>query len=139
MKIRGLNGRKCSVVLVKYLIDWNHEVSKPQKRVKDFLRKYWVSHVITEEFPIPGCGKRPLRVDLINWTRKIAIEVSPKSSHGFNQFFHKDKVRFSAAVRRDLSKQKWCEENGFKYVELTEDDIEVLSPKWFEEVYGITL
>ena len=139
MKVTGLNGRIYPVVIQKYAIDWSHVVSKPQKKVKDFLRPYWVSHVVSEEFAIPGCGKRPLRVDLINWTRKIAVEVSPRSSHGFNSFFHKSRIGFSAAVRRDLGKEEWCKANGFAYVELNEDDIEQLSVEWFEDTYGITL
>jgi hypothetical protein len=139
MKVLGLNGRQYPVCLTDYALDWNRKVSKPQKRVKDFLRPYWVSHVLSEEFAIPGCGKRPLRVDLINWTRQIAVEVSPVSSHSFNQFFHKDRIRFSAAVHRDLKKEEWCKMIGFTYVELNEKDIDLMSPKWFEETYGITL
>ncbi len=141
MKVRGLNGREYNLNLARSRIDWDRKVSGPQKAVKDFLRPYWnrIGVVATEETVLPGCG-RALRMDLINWNRRIAIEVSPQSSHSFNQFFHKSRVGFSAAVKRDLDKELWCKANGFNhFVELGDDDIPLLSPAWFLEHYDITL
>lgn len=138
MKVTGLNGRIYNLAVSSYLIDWSpkREVSAPQAEVKRFLFPYWRGHVCTEETRIPGTR---MRLDLLNWTRRIAVEVSPQSSHSFNKFFHRDRARFSAAVGRDLSKAKWCLANGFTFVELTDDDIPKLSPAWFLEVYDITL
>ena len=119
MKIKGLYGNnKYNLKLIDYLIDWDREVSKPQKAVKDFLYPYWKRYIVTEETPIPGSR---LRMDLICWSLNphIVIEVSPESSHSYNQFFHKSKVGFGAAVRRDLNKQMWAERNGFLYVSLS--------------------
>ncbi len=112
-------------------------MSKPQKQVKDFLRPYWESHVVLEEFIIPGSR---LRCDLLNVTRHIAVEVSPDGSHSFNPFFHRgSKHRFFDAVRRDLNKTEWLKKNGFTYVEVQEDDFDKLSPEWFLETYDVTL
>ncbi len=130
-KVTKLNSsRQVSLILSEYLIDWDHAVSKPQKAVKDFLRPYWEGRVITEELRIPGSL---LRVDLMDWSRHIAVEVSPKGSHSFNPFFHKNRVKFGAAMGRELGKAEWLEQNGFKLVEIFDEDIPNLSREWFAE------
>lgn len=138
MKVTGLKGNRLySLRPVDYLIDWNpaREVSRPQGLVKQFLYPYWKAHVCLEEVRIPGSL---CRIDLMNLTRRIVIEVSPESSHSFNAFFHRSKVGFARAVERDLDKQSWCERNRFKYIELTDDDIGNLSHSLFAE-RGISL
>lgn len=134
MKVTGLNGRIYSLKVADYLIDWQpaREVSAPQAAVKRFLRPFWQGHICTEETTIPGTR---MRVDLMNWTRRIAVEVSPSSSHSFNQFFHRNRVRFGAAVKRDLDKGRWATLNRFTFIELTETDIPLLSPQWFRDTY----
>lgn len=136
MKFLKLNGRPANVNVAKHIIDWDHKVSAPQKKVKDFLRPYWCAHVCLEEFRIPGTL---MRVDLMNLTRHIAVEVSPKGSHDFNPFFHKNETRFGKMLGRELEKAKWLEMNGYTIVEVLEDDFAHLSPTWFLDTYGIVL
>jgi hypothetical protein len=138
VKLTKLNkpGQFVNVQIADYLIDWDRKVSGPQMKVKKFLYPYWKSHVVTEELVIPGSR---LRCDLLNWTRRIAIEVSPKGSHSWNPFFHKTRVGFGSAMGRDLDKAKWLEENGLKLVEVLDDDLDTLSVSWFQSKYGITL
>lgn len=131
MKVTGLNtSRLYSLKVADYLIDWKREVSRPQARVKQFLYPFWRHHIVLEEPVVPGSRTR---IDLLNLTRKVAIEVSPSSSHSFNPFFHKTKVKFGQAVKRELDKQRWCETNGFLYIELTDEDLDNLSKKMFAE------
>ena len=138
MKFSKLNNPKVrvNVNVSKYLVDWDRRVSGPQFTVKQFLKPYWATSVVCEEMVIPGSRNR---VDLINLSRKIAVEVSPDSSHSFNQFFHKDRNTFGRAVGRELSKAKWLEREGFQLVEVFEDDLPLLSVGWFASRYGITL
>lgn len=138
MRWTKLKGGHANVDIVPYFVQWDRakEVSKPQAQVKRFLRPYWWTHVVLEEFRIPGSR---LRVDLMNVTRKLAVEVSPSGSHSFNPFFHKNRVRFGAAIGRELDKEKWLAANGFRFVEVMEDDFAKLSVAWFLETYGITL
>lgn len=119
-----------------YLVDWDRAVSRPQKIVKDFLYRYWRTHVVTEEARIPGSL---LRVDLMNWSTHVAVEVSPKGSHSFNPFFHRNEVRFGAAMKRELGKGEWLEKNGFTLCEVFDEDIPILSREWFREKYGVEL
>jgi hypothetical protein len=132
----GKPGQMADLSIADYLIDWDRKVSGPQMKVKRFLHPYWKTHVVTEEARIPGSL---LRVDLINWTRRIAVEVSPTASHSFNRFFHKHRIGFSAAVGRDLGKAEWLEATKLKLVEVFDADLDTLSPAWFLTNYGITL
>jgi hypothetical protein len=121
-----------------YLIDWDkrNDVSKPQTAVKDFLRRYWAKHVVTWETRIPGSL---LRVDIMNWTLHVAVEVSPKKSHSYNAFFHRHRARYGAAMQHELDKAEWLESNGFVLCEVFDEDIPVLSRQWFREKYNVDL
>lgn len=136
MKFVGANGRVYNVNIAPYLIDWSRKVSVPQFKVKSFLKKYWDSKVVLEEFRLPGTR---LRADLMNVTNKVAVEVSPKSSHSFNKFFHKNRVNFSSAMGREIDKVKWMEANGYTLVEVFDEDFDKLSPEWFKEKYDVDL
>lgn len=136
MKFRDLRGRPRNVNISPYLIDWGRKVSGPQKKVKDFLKKYWKNHVVLEEFRVPGCL---LRVDILSLTTRTIIEIHGDQHIQFNKHFHGTREGFARAVYRDLEKEKWAQMNGFAYVEIYENDIDQLSEKWFRDKYGVQL
>jgi len=81
-----------SVNIAGYLIDWDKVVSKPQKQVSDFLRRYWAADCVLSELRIPGSL---LRLDIVNVSKKIVVEVSPDSIHkNYNPFMHGDRRAF---------------------------------------------
>jgi hypothetical protein len=127
-----------NVNVADYRLDWSNppHISKPQTKVMEFLRPYWISHVVLSEFRIPGSR---MRCDFVNLTRQIVLEVSPDGSHSFNPFFHKNRFKFGAAMKRDLDKEKWAVKNGFLFIEVLEDDLNNLSPEWFLDKYSVTL
>jgi hypothetical protein len=95
-------------------------VSSWQGATKAFLKPYWEHDIVVEELRVPATR---WRVDLLNLNKGVMVEVSPESSHSFNAFFHRGSLnRFKDALKRDLSKQRWAEVNGFSYIELTEAD-----------------
>lgn len=120
MKLINLYGREVKVNTTKYSVDWDKVVSKPQKEVKDILKQIWFADCVCEEFYIPGSK---MRIDLINFSKKVVVEVSPKGSHKYNPFFNKNRQNFLKAAKRDLSKAEWCEKNGFRYVEIKDEDL----------------
>lgn len=138
MKFYPSNSTKSiNIDIVKYRIDWDRVVSKPQKAVKDFLRPYWKGKVILEEFRMPGSR---FRFDLFNVTDHIIVEVSPKKVHGeFNKFFHRTRLGYAKSLKRDMSKYDWAEQNKFVLVEVFDDDINILSREWFREKYEVEL
>ena len=138
MKFKGLTGQSIEINIGKYVLDWNKtsNKSKPQLLVESFLRPYWEKDRVLTEFKIPG----RMRIDLLNINKKIAIEISPSSSHSFNKFFHKDnRLNFLAAVKRDAAKQEWIEKNGFTYVELGDNHLKNLSVELFVKEFNIHL
>ena len=126
----------CDVSINKYKVDWNHKVSGPQKKVKDFLKQFWLREVILEEMRIPGTL---MRIDLINLTQKIAVEVSPEQHSSYNPFFHGSLAGYRASIKRDMEKENWINLNNFTYVELAGEDLENLSRKLFKEKFGVIL
>lgn len=142
MKLTRFNSTKeVNISPTPYIIDWDKKVSGPQKLVKDSIRPYWGTHVMLEEFRIPGCL---LRVDLMNLTRYVAIEVSPESTHGeFNKFMHGSREGYKNVMRRDMQKIDWLEDNGFTVVEVDDEALELFEAgqvkEWFKDYYDITL
>lgn len=133
MKFKKLNSNvEIDVNISNYSIDWDKKVSKPQKMVKDFLFPHWKLDRVLEEFMIPGSR---LRIDLINMSSKIAVEVSPDSTHkNFNPFMHKNRITgFLGGLKRDSSKYDWIIANGFKYVLITDAELKDLKIEYFNE------
>lgn len=137
MIVKDLLGRECRMPTKPYLIDWDRAVSGPQKMVKDFLRPYWERDLVLEEARIPHCL---LRLDLMNATRGIVVEVSPVSTHGeLNEFMHGSFSGWQKRLKSDMAKEEWAALNGFTFVELTDPELANLSPALFEERWGVTL
>lgn len=121
----------------KYFIDWNRKVSGPQKKVKDFLFKFWKNSVILEEAMIPGSR---FRLDFVNLNKKIVIEVSPRALHvDFNKFLHGGRAGYLKKLQSDAKKQEWAEQNNFVFVELYDEEINNLSQKMFLEKFEVDL
>ncbi len=139
MKLTKLHGDNLVNYSIKqYIINWDRKVSGPQKQVKDFLKKYWENHIVCEEFRILGQGL--LRLDLINFTKKIVIEVSPRKIHvDFNKFMHGGRGGFLKKLKSDADKMFWSEKNGFKFIELYDEDLENLSVKYLKEKFDLDL
>ena len=122
MRIKNLYGKEVNKSFSKYAINWDRKVSKPQKRIKDIIRPYWEGQDVYEELLIPSSR---LRVDLVNFTLNIAIEVSPSQHTSYNKFFHKSYAGFNSSIDRDKDKYSWLKLNKIDVVELFEDDLKL--------------
>jgi hypothetical protein len=119
----------------KYLIKWSSTSrSKLQYSVKQFIETYWATDIVFEEFPIVGSK---MTFDFYNSNKNIAIEVQGGQHLKYTPFFHgKSKSKFLSQIRRDNEKQKFCELNKIKLVEIYPDDN--LSIDLFES-FGVIL
>lgn len=136
MKILDIRGGYISVNPNQYLIDWDKEISKHQKKVSDFLRTFWQKDLVLCEFRIPGSL---LRVDLMNVTKKIIVETSPDEIHkNYNPFMHKNRANFLKKLKADNQKMDWAEKAGYTYIELDSNEIKNLSAETFAK-FGISL
>ena len=136
MLFKTLNGRDRDVSLAPYLIDWDRVVSGPQKAVKDFLFPYWSGKTVCEEFKIPASR---MRVDLLCINDSIMVEVDGAQHDKLNLFMHGSVSGFTAAIKRDLEKQRWAELNGLQYIVIKQHEIPLLSCEWIEKTFGVVL
>lgn len=123
----------------KYKINWDKKkASGFQFSVKQFLKQYWQYDIgVFEEMRIP---KSLLRIDLINFTKRIAVEASGAQHFEYNKFFHGgSEMNFLGSIKRDDSKRLWLERNNFKMIELVETDIPKLSPEYIMEKFGVDI
>ena len=138
MRLYNIYGKLVNKNVVKYKVDWDKPCrSKIQFNVKSFFKDYWSGHICYEEFPVFGSR---LKVDLINFTRKIAVEVQGEQHNEFNKFFHNNsRDKYLESIQRDMKKIQWLEMNEFKVLEVTKEDLAELSRKYIFDTFGVDI
>ena len=80
------------------------------------------------------------KIEIINFTKKIAIEVNGGQHYNYNKFFHANsRVNYLNSIKRDWQKTEWLEMNNFKLIELIESDIDNLSLDFIEDKFEILI
>jgi hypothetical protein len=138
MKLYNIYGKVVNKNVSSYLIDWDKSSrSKIQFKTKQFFRNYWKNHIVYEEFPVFGSL---LKVDLLNATRRIAVEVHGPQHSQFNKFFHgESRLNYLKSIKRDVAKEKWLELNKFQLLEVYYDEVDLLTKAFIEEKFNIIL
>ena len=138
MKFKTLNGKERGINIHNYIIDWDGDsLSKSQFKVKQFLKHYWIGHIVLEELTLVGTR---LRFDFFNVTRSIAIEYQGQQHQNYIPYFcNNSRSKYLDQIKRDVKKQEWCNINNILLIEIYPKDIDALSPEWFEEKYQISL
>ncbi len=116
MQIIDLRGRRRSLKIKP--IDWTKKSrSQFQKDCKDLLRIHWDGDVVGEEVAVPGTM---MKMDFVNLSKKIILEVDGQAHRKFNKFFHNNNIHnFISSLKRDESKEKFAKLNGFELVRIT--------------------
>lgn len=138
MKLYNVYGKVVSKNVSQYLIKWEASSrSKVQFNTKQFLKKYWKNHIVYEEFPVFGSR---LKVDIVNATLKIAVEVHGKQHSAYNKFFHGDsRLNYLKSIKRDVAKERWLSLNEFHLIEIYENEVKDLSEQFFKDKFNINL
>ena len=138
MRLLNINGKLQKKSVTKYLVDWDKKSrSKIQFTPQQFLKTYWKGQVVYEELPVYGTK---MSVDILNATKKIAIEVQGRQHNEFNKCFHSDsRLKYLESIKRDLKKAEWLEMNDFNLIEINEDEINQISKKFFLTKFDIVL
>ncbi len=138
MRLYSVTGRLISKNVSKYRINWDKKSrSNIQFSVKQFLRNHWSTHIVYEEFPVYGTR---LKVDFLNATRKIAVEVNGSQHSSFNKFFHQNsRAKYLSSIRRDYEKYEWLMKNGYKFVEIEEGDMKDLSVEFIKQKFEVEI
>ena len=137
MRMYNANGKLVHKNVSSKLIDWDGKSrSKLQFKTKQFLKSFWSRHICYEEFPVYGTK---MSVDILNATKKIAVEVQGQQHEKYNRFFHKNRLNYLYSIQRDYNKRKWLEKNDYCLVEINYDEIDKLSEDFFYDKFGIRL
>lgn len=138
MRLFDINGKLVNKNVSKYVIKWDSKSrSNVQFVTKQFLKPFWKNQIVFEEFP---CFGTLLKVDILNATLKIAIEVHGKQHESFNSFFHNgNPANYLKGIKNDFKKSQWLEKNNFKIVEIMEDEVPKLSVNFFKDNFNIIL
>lgn len=135
MRLLNVNGKEVYKNVAKHIIDWDKKSrSELQSKVKAFLRPHWEKYVVYEEFPVYGSR---MKVDFVNASKRIAIEVQGEQHNEFVELFHQNSVGFWKSIQRDKTKAIWLESNNFKFVELIEGDLPKLTPQYIVEKFKV--
>lgn len=137
MRLLNIYNKLVNKNVDKYRIKWDAKSrSKIQFYVKQFLKPFWFTHIVYEEFPVYGTQ---LKVDFINFTKKIAIEVQGNQHNSFIPFFHGNRTNYRKSIIRDYDKCEWLKLNKISLIEIFEKEIPSLSESFFKEKYQIEL
>lgn len=122
----------------KYLINWNKPSrSKTQNKFKELIRPYWKYYQVYEEMAIPSSL---YRLDFFCENLGLVVEVSPESHHGnYNKFFHRNRMGYLASIKRDFKKIEWVEKQGFKLLELIDEDLDNFSHDYIQKKFNISI
>ncbi len=138
MKLYDIKGRLVNKSVTKYRINWEADCrSKFQYEVKQFFKTFWYGQICYEEFPVYGTR---MKVDLINMTKRIAVESHGAQHESFNKFFHNNsRANYLRSITRDYDKVVWLENNDFKVLEIFEEDLASLSKKYIMEKFEVSI
>lgn len=138
MRLYSLTGKLINKNVSQFLIDWDKKSrSNIQFEVKQFLKTYWRNHICYEEFPVFGTR---MKVDFINFTKKIAIEVNGEQHSSFNKFFHNNsRLNYLNSIKRDYKKSTWLEKNDIQLIELEKKDMQNLTIDYINQTFNILI
>jgi len=138
VKLYDIKGRLVNKSVAKYRIKWDAGCrSNFQYEVKQFFKTYWYGQICYEEFPVYGTR---MKVDLINMTKRIAVEVQGAQHEEFNKFFHNNsRANYLKSITRDHDKVVWLENNNFKILEIFEADLASLSKEYIFDKFEISI
>lgn len=138
MRFKLLNGQSVYKNIEHTRIDWDGKsLSKVQYNVKQFLRLYWERQVVYEEMPIPGTR---LHCDIVNFSRKIAVEPGGAFHWQYNKHIHSNsRSKYLKSLGNDNKKREFMELNGFKFIEIHEKEVPLLTHEYFEKNFGVRL
>ena len=138
MKLYDIKGRLVNKSVSKYRINWEGKCrSNLQFEVKQFFKTFWSGQICYEEFPVYGTR---MKVDLINMTKRIAVETQGAQHESFNKFFHNNsRANYLRSITRDYDKVVWLENNDFKVLEIFEEDLASLSKKYILDKFEVSI
>lgn len=131
MKVTGLNGREYNLDTKKYLISNRSKRSFYHLQAREIIVELFYPYQVLEEVMLPGSStkKSKLALDFLIPSCTIGIEVHGEQHFKYVPYFHKSRIGFAQAKKRDLDKKEWCRINDITLVELRWDE----DPEYWRE------
>lgn len=125
MKVTGFDEREYNWNLIGYVPkkSQSRPRSGPHKTARALLQSMFPLETILEEVFLPGCHNS-LYVDFYLPNYKLGVEVHGQQHYKFIEHFHKTKLGFFEALKRDQKKAKWFSINNLKLVVLPDNEAE---------------
>lgn len=137
MKVVGLNDRVYDLNLSKFVVNGNEVQNRSQYHIQArmLLRDIFKGYILLEEVKLPGSRcpskKSVLFLDFFIHNLMLAIEVHGKQHYEYVPFFHKSKLGYLYAQKRDEIKKAWCDLNHIQLVTLKYSDT---PEQWREQI-----
>ena len=138
MRLYNIYGNLQNKNVSRFLIKWEAKSrSKLQFRAKQFFETVWDGQIVYEEFPVYGSR---MKVDILNATKKLAVEVNGAQHGNFNKFFHANsRVNYLKSINRDFKKLEWLEQNSYNLIEINYDEVDLLTKDFFKKKFKVDL
>jgi hypothetical protein len=137
MRLLNVRGKPTNLNVARFAIKWDGDsLSSPQFKVKQFLKPYWQFDMCYEEFPVFGSR---LKVDILNATKKVGVEIHGPQHEEFHYFHNKSRFNYLKGIKNDVIKTEWLEKNGFTLVVIYTKEVDLISPAFFLDKFGISL
>lgn len=122
----------------RYAIDWDNDgASKLEIKFRDLIYPFWKNYIVLFQARIPGSL---YRIDFINVNKRLAVEVDGSQHNEFNAFFYQNsRNHYKEALKKDLAKENWCEENSITLLRLYKEDLDNFSKKYILEKFNIEI
>jgi hypothetical protein len=121
MLVKGLDGRSYRWSFDSVPLKSETDKSSWHLQARELINKLFPAYRVHEEVYLPGGGGY---LDMYIPLLRLGIEVHGEQHYRFNSLFHRSKLDFFQAKRRDRDKQSWCELNGIALAELPFDKVE---------------
>tara|TARA_R110002167_G_scaffold174602_4_gene373525 strand:+ start:358 stop:771 length:414 start_codon:yes stop_codon:yes gene_type:complete len=92
--------------------------SKYHLKARSLLRQTFPTCQILEEVPIKIRRAETLYLDFFVPLHDLCVEVHGEQHYKFVQFYHKTRLGFAMAKKRDKKKVEWCGLNNISVIEL---------------------
>lgn len=115
LKTKGLDGHTYVWNLAEYHNKQNTNPSSHHVRCRELLLQIYINDVILEEVTLPDVN---LKLDFYLSRQFLAIEVQGEAHYQYVGHFHKHRIGYAGALKRDSTKREWCELNRITLIEL---------------------
>lgn len=134
-KYRTIDNKTYLISPKLYKIKWaGKSASNFEWQGKKFFYYLWKDDLCCEEFPCRPRRNDRFRIDLFNFTKKIAVEFHGDQHVKEVKHYHREEDDFWKGVERDELKRQWCEVNKVQLIEIYQKNMPI-TIEWLQEKY----